>query len=142
MGPSVAVYGVAFAPNGDVVACGSDPNPFIARWTPDGTLLWDDARTRPGTPTLWARSLRMLSASTPRDSSPRWIAAARCSETILERHQPADGDLHFVDPILCRPGDRVGSGVLRVVPDVLRDAPGLQEDERDHRAAGNGLGGI
>src|SRR5207248_11306337 len=24
----------------DVVACGSDPNAFIVRWAPDGTLLW------------------------------------------------------------------------------------------------------
>src|SRR5438309_1459387 len=40
MGSQVAVYGVTFAPNGDVVACGSDPNSFIGRWAPDGTLLW------------------------------------------------------------------------------------------------------
>lgn len=40
MGPAVAVYGVTFAPNGDLVACGSDPDSFIGRWAPDGTLLW------------------------------------------------------------------------------------------------------
>jgi len=40
MGREAAVYGVAFAPNGDLVACGSDPDSFIGRWAPDGTLLW------------------------------------------------------------------------------------------------------
>jgi PQQ-like domain len=40
MGREVAVYAVTFAPNGEVVACGSDPNAFIGRWAPDGTLLW------------------------------------------------------------------------------------------------------
>lgn len=40
MGREVAVYGVTFAPNGDLVACGSDPDSFIGRWAPDGTLLW------------------------------------------------------------------------------------------------------
>jgi hypothetical protein len=40
MGPSVAVYGVAFAANGDLVACGSNPDSFIGRWAGDGTLLW------------------------------------------------------------------------------------------------------
>jgi len=40
MGPQAAVYGVTFAPNGDVVACGSNPHSFLGRWAPDGTLLW------------------------------------------------------------------------------------------------------
>ena len=40
MGPAVAVYGATFAPNGDVVACGSNPDSFLGRWAPDGTLLW------------------------------------------------------------------------------------------------------
>lgn len=40
MGREVAVYGVKFALNGDVVACGSDPDAFLGRWAPDGTLLW------------------------------------------------------------------------------------------------------
>jgi hypothetical protein len=35
-----AFYGVTFAPNGDVVACGSDPGSFIGRWAQDGMLLW------------------------------------------------------------------------------------------------------
>jgi len=35
-----AIYGVTFAPNGDVVACGSDPDSFIGRWAPDGTQVW------------------------------------------------------------------------------------------------------
>jgi hypothetical protein len=43
MGPGVAFYGVTFAPNGDVIACGSDPASFIGRWTHDGTLLWREA---------------------------------------------------------------------------------------------------
>jgi hypothetical protein len=43
MGPSVAVYGVTFAPNGDVVACGSDSGAFLGRWASDGTLLWRKA---------------------------------------------------------------------------------------------------
>src|SRR5437016_7265313 len=40
MGREVAVYGVTFAPNGDLVACGSDPDSFIGRRAPDGTVLW------------------------------------------------------------------------------------------------------
>jgi len=40
MGREVTVYGVTFAPNGDVVACGWNPDAFLGRWAPDGTLLW------------------------------------------------------------------------------------------------------
>jgi hypothetical protein len=40
LGPVVALYGVAFAANGDVVACGSDSASFIGRWTASGSLLW------------------------------------------------------------------------------------------------------
>lgn len=40
MGREVAVYGVTFAANGDVVACGSNPDAFLGRWAPDGTLIW------------------------------------------------------------------------------------------------------
>ena len=40
MGREVAVYGVTFAANGDVVACGSNPDAFLGRWASDGKLLW------------------------------------------------------------------------------------------------------
>jgi hypothetical protein len=40
LGLGAAAYGVGFAPEGDVVACGSDQGGWIGRWSPAGQLAW------------------------------------------------------------------------------------------------------